>query len=163
VLTGAGEGGVAGTVVVDAGDIIVAPFGRYVAEKIEFTIEAGYVQDIRGGVDARLLEDYLAGFDDTRGRAVSHIGWGCNENARWCHKANSTGGFGQEARAFYGNTMFALGPNLELGGTNDTPAHVDIPMRGCSVYLDDEPILLDGEFAIDELRRPTGVAGAPLT
>src|SRR5262249_39118940 len=34
VLTGAGEGGVSGTVVVDAGDIIVAPFGRYVAEKI---------------------------------------------------------------------------------------------------------------------------------
>jgi 2,5-dihydroxypyridine 5,6-dioxygenase len=159
VLTGASEVGVSGRVVVDAGDIIVAPFGRYVAEKVEFTIEGGYVQDVRGGVDARLLEDYLAEFDDPRGYAVSHIGWGCNERARWCHQANNREGFGQEARAFYGNTMFALGPNQELGGKNDTPAHVDIPMRGCSVYLDDEPVLVEGEFVVDALKRPKSLAG----
>jgi 2,5-dihydroxypyridine 5,6-dioxygenase len=154
VLTGAGDELVSGKVVVDAGDIIVAPFGRYLTERIEFTIESGYVQDVRGGYEAELLEDYLAEFDDPRGYAVSHIGWGCNENARWCHKANTPDGFGQEARAFYANTMFALGPNLELGGQNDTPAHVDIPMRRCSVFLDDKPVLVDGEFVIDELRKP---------
>lgn len=152
VLTGAGDELVSGKVVVDAGDIIVAPFGRYVSEPVEFTIEGGYVQDIRGRVDADLLENYLGEFDDPRGYAVSHIGWGCNEKARWSHLANSRDGFGQEARAFYGNTMFALGPNQELGGANDTPAHIDIPMRRCSVYLDDEPVLVDGEFVIDDLR-----------
>ncbi|HTX07384.1 MAG TPA: 2,5-dihydroxypyridine 5,6-dioxygenase [Solirubrobacteraceae bacterium] len=155
VLTGAGTpSGVSGRVVVDAGDIIVAPFGRYVADPIELTIEDGVVQDLRGRTDANLLQDYLAEFDDPRGYAVSHIGWGCNENARWCHLANSREGFGQEARAFYGNAMFALGPNLELGGDNDTPAHIDIPMRNCSVFLDDEPVLVDGEFVIDELKQP---------
>lgn len=154
VLTGAGDELVSGKVVVDAGDIIVAPFGRYVAERIEFTIENGYVQDVRGGFEAELLQDYIAGFDDPRGYAISHIGWGCNENARWSHKANATEGFGQEARSFYGNTMFALGPNQELGGPNDTPAHVDIPMRSCSVFLDDERILVDGDFVIDDLKRP---------
>ncbi|MDX6561703.1 MAG: 2,5-dihydroxypyridine 5,6-dioxygenase, partial [Gaiellales bacterium] len=40
----------------------------------------------------------------------------------------------------------------ELGGTNDTACHIDIPMRNCSVYLDDEPVLIDGEFAIDDLK-----------
>jgi len=148
------DDGVDGRLVVDRGDILVAPFNRYVGEPIEMTIESGFVQDIRGGHDAELLQDYLDEFDDPRGYACSHIGWGVNENARWSHRASRTEGFGQEARAFYGNVMFALGPNQELGGTNDTPAHIDIPMRGCSVYLDDEPVIVDGEFTIPELRVP---------
>ena len=35
-----------------------------------------------------------------------------------------------------------------------TPA---IPMRGCSLTLDDEPILIDGQFAVAELCRPGAV------
>jgi 2,5-dihydroxypyridine 5,6-dioxygenase len=168
VLTGGNDDGVDGKVVVDRGDILVAPFGRYVQESIELEIRAGRVVDLQGGVDADLLRDYIVGFQDDRGYAVSHIGWGCNENARWCHKANSVGGFGQEARAFYGNVMFALGPNQELGGKNDTPVHIDIPMRNCTVYLDDEPVLVDGEFIVPELKvegaraawNPQGAASA---
>lgn len=152
LFTGGAEDGVDGKVVVDRGDIIVAPFGRYAAEPIELTIEHGRVVDLRGGLDADLLQDYLDRFDDPRGYEVSHIGWGVNENARWSDLANSVAGFGQEARAFYGNAMFALGPNQELGGTNDTPAHIDIPMRNCTIYLDDEPVLVDGEFVVPELR-----------
>lgn len=151
-FTGGADDGVDGRLVVDRGDIVVAPFNKYVTEPIELTIERGVVVDIRGGHDAELLQDYLDEFDDPRGYACSHIGWGVNENARWSHRASRTEGFGQEARAFYGNVMFALGPNQELGGANDTPAHIDIPMRGCSVHLDDEPVLVDGEFTVPELR-----------
>ena len=57
-----------------------------------------------------------------------------------------------ESRAFYGNTLFSTGPNQELGGTNDTECHIDIPMRNCTMYLDDEPVVVDGEFVIDELK-----------
>ncbi len=152
LFTGGADDGVDGKVVVDRGDIIVAPFNRYAHERVELTIERGRVVDLRGGLDAQLLQDYIDEFDDPRAYAISHIGWGINERARWSHRANDVGGFGQEARAFYGNVMFALGPNLELGGTNDTPSHVDIPMRNCTLYLDDEPVIVDGEFTIPELR-----------
>jgi 2,5-dihydroxypyridine 5,6-dioxygenase len=50
-----------------------------------------------------------------------------------------------EPRSFYGNVLFSTGPNGELGGTNDTACHVDVPMRGCSLFLDDEPIVLNGD------------------
>lgn len=147
-----------GRVVVDQGDIIAAPFGRYVQDPIDFTIEGGMVTSVKGGVDAQLLRDHFAGFNDPRGYAISHIGWGVNENARWSSEANRSDGFGQESRAYYGNVMFSLGPNLEVGGDNDTPAHADLPMRGCSVHLDGEPIMIDGDFVVDELR----VEGAAL-
>jgi 2,5-dihydroxypyridine 5,6-dioxygenase len=154
LFTNGDEDGVDGKVVVDRGDIVVAPFLRYVEEPVELTIERGQVEDIRGGLDADLLRDYIAEWNDPRGLAVSHIGWALNERARASRLAAATVSYGMEARSLYGSVMFSTGPNQELGGTNSTPCHIDIPMRGCSLYLDDEPVLLDGEFAIEELRAP---------
>jgi 2,5-dihydroxypyridine 5,6-dioxygenase len=57
-----------------------------------------------------------------------------------------------ELRSYYGNAMFSIGPNNELGGPNDTSCHLDIPMRGCSLFLDDEPVVVDGDIVIDEMR-----------
>jgi 2,5-dihydroxypyridine 5,6-dioxygenase len=57
-----------------------------------------------------------------------------------------------ELRSFYGNVMFSIGPNNELGGPNDTACHFDIPMRGCSLFLDDEPVVVAGDVVIDEMR-----------
>jgi 2,5-dihydroxypyridine 5,6-dioxygenase len=57
-----------------------------------------------------------------------------------------------EVRSFYGNVLFSTGPNAELGGSNDTHCHVDVPMRGCSLYLDDEPVLIDGDVVVDDLK-----------
>ena len=49
-----------------------------------------------------------------------------------------------DARSFYGNFLFSTGPNTEAGGTRDTPCHLDIPMRRCSVFLDGEPMTHEG-------------------
>lgn len=152
LFTSGADDGVDGTVVLDRGDIIITPFKRYVSEPVTITIEKGTIQDIRGGLDAELLRDYIADFDDPKGYGISHIGWGCNEKARWSGLANDGRGIGMEPRAFYGNTLFSTGPNQELGGSNDTQCHIDIPMRNCSVFLDDEPVIIDGEFVIDELK-----------
>lgn len=153
LFTNGNDGGVEGTVVLSPGDIVIAPFRTYVTDRVEITIEAGEVRDVRGGLSAELLKDYMAEFaSDPRRNEIAHIGWGLNEKARWSRLATAQRGFGMEARAFYGNVMFATGPNAELGGTNHSPCHLDIPMRGCSLFLDDEPILLDGEFQVDELR-----------
>jgi 2,5-dihydroxypyridine 5,6-dioxygenase len=153
LFTNGNDGGVEGTVVLSPGDIVIAPFRVYVTDRVEITIEAGEVRDVRGGLSAELLKDYMDEFAaDPRRNEIAHIGWGLNEHARWSRLATAQRGFGMEARAFYGNVMFATGPNAELGGTNRSPCHLDIPMRGCSLLLDDEPVLLDGAFQVDELR-----------
>ena len=59
-----------------------------------------------------------------------------------------------DGRAFYGNVLFSTGPNVELGGTNDTHCHLDLPMRGCTLYLDDELIVKDGEVIPEDMRAP---------
>jgi 2,5-dihydroxypyridine 5,6-dioxygenase len=160
LFTGGSDDGVDGKVVIDRGDIIITPFKKFVEEPVEVTIEAGRVADIRGGFDAELLRDYIAGFEDEKAYGISHIGWGCNEKCRWSGLANDRRSIGMESRAFYGNTLFSTGPNQELGGTNDTQCHIDIPMRNCSMYLDDEPVLVDGEFVIDELKAPRSSFGS---
>lgn len=152
VFTAGKADGVDGTVVIDAGDIIAAPFRGYLESPIRLTIEKGMIVAIDGGVDAEQMRTYLASFNDPRAYAVSHIGWGINENVSWTSLKTTLRSMGQEARAYYGNVMFATGPNTELGGDNDTPAHMDIPLRNCSLYLDDQQILDKGEFALPELR-----------
>ena len=155
LFTNGNDGAVTGEVVLSAGDIVIAPFRTYVQDEVRITVRDGEVADVRGGLSAALLRDYMDEFaDDPRRSEIAHIGWGLNENARWSRLAAAQRGFGMEARSFYGNVMFATGPNAELGGTNVSPCHLDIPMRGCSLYLDDEPILLGGEFAAPELCAP---------
>ena len=152
LFTSGNDDGVDGKVVVDRGDIFITPFKKYVQDPVEITIERGSIVDIRGGLDAEMMRDYIADFDDEKAYGISHIGWGCNEKARWSGLQNDGRSIGMESRAFYGNVLFSTGPNTELGGTNDTSCHIDIPMRNCSFYLDDEPVLVDGEFVVDDLK-----------
>jgi len=141
-----------GTVVLAPGDIIL-PFKIYVQSTIRLTIESGLVTCIEGGLDAEFLKSYLDGFKDPHAYGVSHLGWGLQPRARWTslglHDKHPT--IGMEARSFYGNFLFSTGP----AGARTTPAHLDIPMRGCSLYLDDEPMIIDGDV-IPEAQRVDG-------
>jgi 2,5-dihydroxypyridine 5,6-dioxygenase len=146
VYTGGADDGVDGRVVIAPGDILL-PFKRYVTEPIELTIRAGRITEIAGGgVDGDLVRDYMEGFDDPDGFAISHIGWGLEERARWFELSTDPRGIGMAARCFAGNVLFSTGPNSEVGGSNFTPCHIDVPMRGCSLYLDDEPVVVDGRL-----------------
>ena len=46
--------------------------------------------------------------------------------------------------------LFSTGPNSEAGGPNNSQCHVDIPMFNCSVYLDGEPMVIDGDVVDPE-------------
>ncbi len=145
MFTGAYEDGVDGKVVLAPGDIVCA-FKRYVQSRVEIDIAKGYVIDVRGeGLDAALIRNYMAKFDD-KARAISHIGWGLNQHADWHHMAvgDPHKELGMDALAYYGNVLFSTGPNTELGGENDTPCHLDMPLRGCTLTLDGETIIKDG-------------------
>ena len=46
----------------------------------------------------------------------------------------------------------------DVVGSNASPCHVDIPMSGCSVSLDGEPITVDGDVVV---ARPGGAVWSP--
>ncbi|MET4575916.1 leucyl aminopeptidase [Ottowia thiooxydans] len=149
------DGGVEGRVVLQPGDILCA-FKQYVQSPITLEIRQGMVVEITGeGTDAELIKSYIDSFNDPRAYAISHIGWGLNEKARW-FQFSVTRQLAQEhvmnALSFYGNVLFSLGPNLELGGTNDTACHLDLPMRRCNLWLDDVQILREGDVVHPEMR-----------
>ncbi|PLW69866.1 leucyl aminopeptidase [Pseudohalioglobus lutimaris] len=152
VFTGGDDDGVDGQIVVAPGDVLL-PQNIYVREPITYTIEKGWIKDIRGGVEADLVNAYMASFGDRQGYGMSHVGWGMNPDANWHSMVPGLfpGGMGMEARSYLGNVMFSTGPNNELGGSNNTHCHLDIPMRGCSLFLDDEAVVIDGKMALESL------------
>ena len=153
MFTGGHPDGVDGRVVLAPGDIVCA-FRRYIQNPVELTIEKGYVTDIQGdGLDAALIRNYMGKFDD-KAYAISHIGWGLNERADWHHMAvaDAHQELGMDALSYYGNVLFSTGPNTELGGDNDTPCHLDMPLRGCTLTLDGETIIEDGDVVPPEMK-----------
>jgi 2,5-dihydroxypyridine 5,6-dioxygenase len=136
-----------GKIVIDRGDILL-PQKHYASEPITLTVEGGYAVRIEGGTDAALLRDYMETFNDPEGYAISHIGWGLQPRARWStlglYDREAT--IGMDARAFEGNFLFSLGPNNEGGGDRTTTCHIDIPLRHCTVSLDNEVVVRDGRI-----------------
>ena len=145
MLTWPDEGHSNGQVVLDRGDIML-PMKDYVTDPITLTVERGYVTRIQGGLQAEVLRDYMASYEDPEAYAVSHIGWGLQPRAHWSmlgHYGKETH-IGMDARAFEGNFLWSMGPNNEAGGQRTTACHIDIPMRHCTVTLDDRAVVIDG-------------------
>ena len=143
-------GGVEGRVVMDLDDMIL-PHKEFVRGAIDMTIRDGMITEMSGGEHARSLQEYIEGFEDPRAYAISHIGWGLNEDALW---DVDIPGICMDGRAYYGNVLFSTGPNTEFGGDNDTSCHLDLPMKNCSLWLGDELIVENGELVPEELRAP---------
>lgn len=146
VLTWPNEGGTNGRLVIERGDILL-PMKSYVREPIHVTVENGYVTAIEGGLDAELLADYMASFNDPESYAMSHIGWGLQPRARWSTLAmyDREATIGMDARAYEGNFLCSFGPNNEAGGSRTTACHIDIPLRHCTVSLDGVPVVAAGK------------------
>ncbi len=145
LFTWPNEGCSEGRIVIDRGDILL-PQKRYLSEPVTLTIRHGYVSDIAGGLEAELFREYLESFQDQEGYALSHIGWGLQQRAKWStlslYDREQT--IAMEARAFAGNFLFSLGPNTEVGGLRNTACHIDIPLRACTVKLDARAVVKDG-------------------
>lgn len=146
LFTWPNEDSAEGTLVLDVGDIIL-PFKNYCRERITLEIEKGFITGIHGGFEAEYLRDYLKYFNDPEVYGISHIGWGLQPRAQWTamglHDRND--GMCMDVRAFYGNFLFSTGPNTEVGGKRKTPCHLDIPLRNCDIYLDDQAVVMAGD------------------
>ena len=147
------EGTAEGRVVIAPGDIVILPYCRYVQDRIELQVEGGVITSCEGGLDAMLMRDWLDGHreqpDDRDPWAISHLGWGLNPQALW-HGLALNGDEPERmraaARTFPGNFLFSTGPNTQGGGKRATRGHYDVPMRDCTVSLDNEVIIERGRL-----------------
>jgi 2,5-dihydroxypyridine 5,6-dioxygenase len=133
-----------GTLVLAPGDVNLT-FKRFVESPIRLAIEQDFIRSIDGdGVDAELLRSYFAAWDDPLAYTVSHVGWGMNPGARWDSLAmyDRSDHNGTELRAFAGNFLYSTGANETAG--RYTTCHFDMPMRGCTVQLDDRVVVREG-------------------
>lgn len=137
-------GSVNGQLVMDVGDVNLT-FKRYLESRITLTIANDFVTHIEGqGVDAQLMRSYFAAWGDQNAYAVSHCGWGLNTKARWDSMAmyDKTDFNGTELRAFAGNFLYSTGANETAG--RHTLGHFDLPLRHCTIALDDVPVVNAG-------------------
>jgi 2,5-dihydroxypyridine 5,6-dioxygenase len=155
------EGSANGRVVIQPGDIVILPYCRYVQDEVRLEIRDGFIAKLEGGLDAKLMRDWL---DDNKANdadrdpyAVSHLGWGMNPQARWYGIAlngDSPERSRAAARVFPGNFLFSTGPNSEGGGKRKTRGHYDVPMRDCTVILDNEIVIDKGRLVDEKMRVP---------
>lgn len=150
VFTFANEGGSEGTIVIDKGDILI-PQKNYVSDKIILNIRNGFVQSIEGGVDADLMREFMEAYKDPEAYAIAHVGWGMQPRCYWhtLSLLDKEQTVAMDARAYEGNFLFSLGPNNEVGGPRKTACHLDIPLRNCTVKVDNTVVVQQGKV-IDE-------------
>ncbi|MFB5147980.1 hypothetical protein WJH60_00185 [Burkholderia orbicola] len=147
------EGSGDGKIVLDPGDIWY-PAKRYITSPVTMHFEKGAVTKIDGGLDAFLIRDYIEGWKDPEGFAISHTGWGSHQRGLW----NALGFqepldiIGQDGRTAWGTTLFALGENATFGGKHTTGCHQDFALRHHRFYLDDELIADSGRIIPDDLQ-----------
>jgi 2,5-dihydroxypyridine 5,6-dioxygenase len=139
-------GTVNGRLVLDAGDVNLT-FKRYLESPVALTIAEDHITAIEGtGTDAELMRRYLAAWGDPAAYAVSHVGWGMNPRARYealaMYDRRDTNG--TELRAYAGNFLFSTGAN-EFAG-RFTEGHFDIPVRNCTIALDDVMVVDAGRL-----------------
>lgn len=135
-----------GQIVLQPGDVVI-PWQRIIQSPVTLTVKDGFITDITGeGPEAFLLRDYFARWNDPEVYALSHAGWGMHPMASWAaldvYDPRSL--YGQELRSVAGNFMWSTGSNRFAN--RETPAHLDIPMRGCTVMIDDRAVVIDGQL-----------------
>jgi 2,5-dihydroxypyridine 5,6-dioxygenase len=126
-------------------------FKRYFEDRVELRVKDDYVRAIEGdNLDAELMRSYFEAFEGEDAYATSHVGWGMNPACRWdslvMYDKRDVNGI--ELRAFAGNFLYSTGANETAG--RFTECHFDLPMRNCTVQLDDdEPVVTEGVLRED--------------
>jgi hypothetical protein len=103
---------------------------------IVLTVSDGVVVDIEGGDEAEALSAFLEAAGPSS-RVVAEIALGTNA------KALRTGLILEDEKRL-GTAHVGLGKSLWLGGTNDSPVHIDVVFDAATVIVDDLELLLDG-------------------
>ncbi len=131
------EGKAEGVIVADAA--IPLPGIGVVTERIEATVEGGYITKVTGGEQAKILSDVFESFGDKSVYLIAEIGCGMNTGAKVCGRMLVD-------EAVYGTIHIGVGNNLSYGGSNAAPSHIDLVMYNPTFTVDDRVVYKDGEL-----------------
>lgn len=123
---------------------------RHIDRPVRITFEKGRATAIEGGLDAMLIREALRGAGDEGAWNAGHIAWGLDPRALWTQPISQTPdtGGGADIESFRGAVQVQLGSNddVAFGGSNSSRAHLGLCLRGASLFLDDDPVVLDGDL-----------------
>ncbi len=150
------EGTTEGRLVLDVGDLVFH-FGHYLDSPVVIDFEGGKIVSIKGGAMAKMIDSLLTSFNEESSLLSGHLAFGTDPKAQWtaeAHQVPAAGGGGADAEAYYGNVQVEIGSNNDVmfRGSNIAKAHIGLCSLNCSMWLDDDPVLIEGEYQPDELR-----------
>jgi len=102
-------------------------------EPMELTIREGNVVEVSGGVEAQRLKALLAKSGPSA-RNIAELAIGTNRRCRL--EAGH-----REAKRVWGTTHIALGDNRSVGGSVESPIHIDFILTESTVWLDGKEVV----------------------
>ncbi|MGF0095595.1 aminopeptidase [Peptoniphilus sp. SGI.035] len=109
-------------------------------EPIEFEVVDGFIVDIKGGYQAKMLSDNFKSMNDPNVYNIAELGIGLNPKCSFV-------GLMLEDEGVYGSAHIGIGTSVNLGGTLKAACHYDAIMTGATVVADGVEILKDGKIA----------------
>jgi leucyl aminopeptidase (aminopeptidase T) len=127
---------------------LVVPAGWYpkLDQDMVLRIQKGEVVELQGGgaVGDEFCQLFQLGSDDPVHKArrnLAELGIGTNPNARSPDNV-------LEAEKIKGTVHIGIGDNIHMGGTVEADLHDDFVQPQPDLYLDGEPVILNGEWRI---------------
>lgn len=114
-----------------------------ISDPVEMTIEGGFVSSIRGGDQADFLDELLARQDDPWVYNVAQFAFGLNPDC-----ARFTGEMLND-EGVNGTIHVGIGTSANLGGAVSAKTHFDAIIRAPTVWIDDDPIVQNGQVVLD--------------
>ncbi len=151
------EGTTEGRLVLDVGDANFS-FGRYMEAPVVIEFAKGRIEAIDGGLDARLLREFLGSFDDDNAWCAGHTSWGTDHRALWTalvHAITPEAGIsGADIEAHYGNVQVQIGSNndINFGGRIASAAHLGLCCKNTSLWLDETQVIDRGQFVFEDMQ-----------
>lgn len=156
-------------------DGTICPDAVYTFSRLEppmtWTIEGGYVTEIKGGLPARTLQELIRGVQN--GNRVGEMGFGMNPKVSLVLDASTPTERAARVLAASrraGTFFLAMGGNIIVGGRDYSPQPpIYALLTRPTVFAGDEPIIEDGHLrvledtAVREVAAGTGDADAVLS
>lgn len=139
VALGPVEGTANGVIVVDGS--IPHPRLNIIKEPITCTVKDGFITEIEGGEEARILREILEAYDDPNVYNIAELGLGMNRMSVIC-------GYMAPDEGSFGNLHVGIGKNLSFGGVVDSALHLDMVVRDVSCIIDELVIMDEGKLLV---------------
>lgn len=133
------EGSASGTIVANAS---IPYLGIGVLENdVVCKVEDGFITNIEGGKEAKILADDLAEKDDKYVYNIAEIGVGLNPRCKF-------NGLMLEDEGVFGSVHIGIGSSLTLGGNVKASCHYDLIMTEVTLVVDGKEVIKDGEVLV---------------